>query len=98
MVTSCLSHDYHSTDVSMLMSLYFILGVSERKESNSNFSASNNKKGNFPRNAFCHYQKSIRTISEKLGSLSTDKIEEDIKHLKDELDKSRRKEAKLKQK
>jgi very-short-patch-repair endonuclease len=48
------------------------------------------------RDSLREIEKSIRTISEKLGSLSTEKMGEEIQHLKGELDKSRRREAKFK--
>lgn len=41
-------------------------------------------------------EKSIRTISEKLGTLSPEKLEDEIIKAKEELDKSKRKEAELK--
>jgi very-short-patch-repair endonuclease len=48
------------------------------------------------RDSLREIEKSIRTISEKLGNASTEKLEAEITRSKEELDKSRRKEAKLK--
>ncbi|QWC23579.1 AAA family ATPase [Bacillus haikouensis] len=48
------------------------------------------------RDSLREIEKSIRTISEKLGNASTEKLDTEITRSKDELDKSRRKEATLK--
>ncbi|MGD7054238.1 AAA domain-containing protein [Sutcliffiella horikoshii] len=48
------------------------------------------------RDSLREIEKSIRTISEKLGNASTEKLKAEIAQSKEELDKSRRKEAKLK--
>ncbi|PQD94296.1 hypothetical protein CYL18_14755 [Pradoshia eiseniae] len=48
------------------------------------------------RDSLREIENSIRTISEQLGNLSTEKLETEIARDKEELDKSRRKEARLK--
>jgi superfamily I DNA and/or RNA helicase/very-short-patch-repair endonuclease len=48
------------------------------------------------RDSLREIEKSIRTISEQLGNTSTEKLEAEISRNKDELDKSRRNEAKFK--
>jgi hypothetical protein len=48
------------------------------------------------RGSLSEIEKSIRTISEKLGTLSPEKLAKEIQQAKEELDKSRRKEAELK--
>nr|WP_285891040.1 AAA domain-containing protein [Mesobacillus subterraneus] len=48
------------------------------------------------RDSLREIEKSIRTISEKLGNASTEKLETEITRSKEELDKSRRKEATFK--
>ena len=48
------------------------------------------------RDSLREIEKSIRTISEKLGNVSTEKLASEIEHLKAELDQSKRKEATFK--